>query len=489
MNKIKTLLMTVVILGITLPSMAQNKDYKWSIGLNGGATQYYGELGNGFYKFDQAWYATGGLSIARYLTPHLDLVANFDYGDIGHVNTAARRFRYRMMQGNLNLRLSFFRYKPNQVRPYLFVGAGWADLKDLNAEDDFYGSFSSWILPDVGLGLTYNINDRWSIYLQETLMYTDSDFTLDAEESDDKLNDMLLKHSLGISFHFGGKKDSDGDGVPDKEDLCPNEAGSIELMGCPDADGDGIADKDDACPNAKGLEAFNGCPDTDGDGVADKDDACPKVKGLKAFNGCPDTDGDGIQDKDDKCPKVKGLKAFNGCPDTDGDGVADKDDKCPKVKGLKAFNGCPDTDGDGIPDKDDKCPKVKGVKANKGCPEIKKEEKEVLQKAMYGIKFQSGKDIITSSSNTILNKVVEIMKSSKAYKLTIDGYTDSVGKDDMNMDLSVRRAAAVKKYLVEHGISESRLTSRGFGETNPVADNKTAAGRAKNRRVELSIDF
>ncbi len=487
MNKIKTLVIAIIILGITLPLTAQNEDHKWSIGLNGGAIQYSGDLGNGFFKFDQALYASVGGSFSRYLTPHLDLVANFDYGEVGHVENATNHFRHEMFRGNLSLKVNFLRYKSNQLRPYAFVGVGFAKLNDLS-EARKGVSYDNWVLPDVGLGLAYNINESWSIILQETFMYTDYD-RIDYEKGSEKINDSFLQHSLGIAYHFGGKKDSDGDGVPDKEDLCPEVKGLVELMGCPDADGDGIADKDDACPNAKGLEAFNGCPDTDGDGIADKDDECPNEKGLKAFNGCPDTDGDGIPDKDDKCPNEKGLKAFNGCPDTDGDGIQDKDDACPNEKGLKAFNGCPDTDGDGIPDKDDKCPNVKGVKSNKGCPEIKKEEKEVLQKAMYGIKFQSGKDIITSNSNAILDKVVEVMKSSQAYKLTIDGHTDSSGKDEMNMDLSIRRAAAVKKYLVDHGISESRLTSRGFGETKPVADNKTAAGRAKNRRVELSIDF
>jgi hypothetical protein len=110
-----------------------------------------------------------------------------------------------------------------------------------------------------------------------------------------------------------------------------------------------------------------GGKDTDGDGIYDKDDACPEVAGLAQFNGCPDTDGDGI-DSEDACPEVAGLAALNGCPDTDGDGVADKDDACPDVAGLVALKGCPDADGDGVADKDDKCPTVAGPKDNAGCP-------------------------------------------------------------------------------------------------------------------------
>ena len=125
-------------------------------------------------------------------------------------------------------------------------------------------------------------------------------------------------------------------------------------MGGTDTDGDGVYDKFDACPEEFGLEEFNGCPDTDGDGIIDSEDACPNEAGLAEFNGCPDTDGDGVPDKDDRCPNDKGTAANKGCPDTDGDGVVDIDDACPKVAGPTENKGCPwpDTDGDGVLDKD-----------------------------------------------------------------------------------------------------------------------------------------
>ncbi len=115
---------------------------------------------------------------------------------------------------------------------------------------------------------------------------------------------------------------------------------------------------------------FNGCPDTDGDGIPDPKDACPNTPGLVEFDGCPDTDGDGIPDDDDACPNTPGLVEFDGCPDTDGDGIPDLKDECPNVVGLQQFSGCPDSDGDGIPDPDDDCPNEAGPASNGGCPEV-----------------------------------------------------------------------------------------------------------------------
>lgn len=141
-----------------------------------------------------------------------------------------------------------------------------------------------------------------------------------------------------------------------------------------DSDGDGIADLDDNCPNTPGEAQYNGCPppDSDGDGMPDKHDLCPNQKGPIKFNGCPDSDGDGISDFYDKCPNIKGDSVYQGCPppviDTDEDGVPDKYDQCPNEKGLQELNGCPDRDGDGIADKFDQCPDAKGDSTSHGCP-------------------------------------------------------------------------------------------------------------------------
>jgi OOP family OmpA-OmpF porin len=286
-----------------------------------------------------------------------------------------------------------------------------------------------------------------------------------------------------------GCPDSDKDGVADNEDQCPNEPGTIEMKGCPDADGDGIMDSKDKCPNVKGTLALDGCPDRDGDGIRDEEDMCPDVKGVAMFNGCPDTDNDGVEDSKDMCPTVKGLASMNGCPDTDNDGVNDAIDKCPKVAGSPSHSGCPDTDGDGIYDDIDKCITIPGTAANNGCPELKRETKQLFQKALQGIQFETGKAIIKPVSFPILNAIVKVMKDNRGYKLNIGGHTDDVGEDEMNMTLSQDRASAVADYLITKGVDPMRVTATGYGETSPLDTNNSASGRTRNRRVELNVEF
>ncbi|MEO7307536.1 MAG: OmpA family protein [Ferruginibacter sp.] len=231
--------------------------------------------------------------------------------------------------------------------------------------------------------------------------------------------------------------------------------------------------------------------DRDGDGVLDVDDKCPDVPGLASLQGCPDRDGDGIADADDKCPDVAGLARYQGCPipDTDGDGINDEVDKCPTVPGLARYQGCPipDTDGDGVNDEEDKCITVPGPASNFGCPIISEEIIKKVNRAAQNIFFETAKSKLLAKSFPKLNEVVTILNENPTYKVQIDGHTDDVGKDDYNQGLSDERAASVKAYLVSKGIAESRLSSAGYGETKPVADNKTAAGRAKNRRVEMTL--
>jgi outer membrane protein OmpA-like peptidoglycan-associated protein len=213
------------------------------------------------------------------------------------------------------------------------------------------------------------------------------------------------------------------------------------------------------------------------------------VAGLAKFNGCPDGDGDGIIDAKDDCPKTPGLAGLNGCPDADGDGIADHKDNCPKVAGPAANKGCPwpDTDKDGVADKDDLCPKVAGPKDNKGCPKITKEEIKKLEQYAKVIYFKTASAEFTKKTYPILEAIVAIMQKYPASRFRIEGHTDSQGSDEYNLKLSERRANAVKDYLISKGISADRLEAKGYGESKPVATNKTAAGRAKNRRVEIIL--
>ena len=231
--------------------------------------------------------------------------------------------------------------------------------------------------------------------------------------------------------------------------------------------------------------------DRDGDGVLDVDDKCPDVAGLASLQGCPDRDGDGITDAEDKCPDVPGVARYQGCPipDTDKDGINDEVDKCPTVPGIARYQGCPipDTDGDGVNDEEDKCINEKGPASNFGCPIISEELIKRVNLAAKNVFFETASSKLLAKSFPKLNDVVTILNENPSYKVQIDGHTDSQGKDDYNQTLSDQRAASVKAYLVSKGISESRLASAGYGETKPVADNNTAAGRAKNRRVEMTL--
>lgn len=202
-----------------------------------------------------------------------------------------------------------------------------------------------------------------------------------------------------------------------------------------------------------------------------------------------DRDKDGIIDKEDKCPDEPGPAATQGCPDADGDGVADKDDKCPNLAGTAEWEGCPDSDGDGIPDHKDRCPNVAGIPEMRGCPAIKEETKKLFEKALTGIQFETGSAKIKKTSFGILDDVVKVMQENPEYNLDIHGHTDNTGKADKNLQLSKDRAASVREYLTSKGVSNNRLRSEGFGQDQPVADNKTAAGRAKNRRVEFKVTF
>jgi OOP family OmpA-OmpF porin len=232
-------------------------------------------------------------------------------------------------------------------------------------------------------------------------------------------------------------------------------------------------------------------PDRDGDGVLDADDACPDVFGLASLKGCPDRDGDGIADNDDKCPDVKGLARYQGCPipDTDKDGINDEEDKCPTVPGVARYQGCPipDTDKDGVNDEEDKCINEPGPASNYGCPVIKEEVIQRVNAAAKNIFFATGSSKLLAKSFKSLNDVVAALNENPTYNVQIDGHTDNTGADTMNLRLSNDRAASVKNYLVSKGIADSRLNSTGYGETTPVADNKTAAGRARNRRVEMTL--
>lgn len=234
-------------------------------------------------------------------------------------------------------------------------------------------------------------------------------------------------------------------------------------------------------------------PDRDRDGILDKDDLCPDTPGLEEFKGCPDTDGDGLFDAVDNCPKAAGPIENNGCPypDTDGDGLLDNKDSCPNIAGPLENKGCPyeDTDGDGLLDKDDECPKTAGPIENGGCPIIEEKEQEVLNTAFNNLEFETNLDVIKNTSKPSLIQLANTLKKKPDWRIELAGHTDNVGDADANMILSKKRSEAVKHLLIQNGIEQARIKTLFFGESKPIADNTTAEGRQKNRRVELKIIF
>lgn len=253
---------------------------------------------------------------------------------------------------------------------------------------------------------------------------------------------------------------------------------------------------------AKGTDAYigvkvplfrkNRIKDKDEDGVLDENDKCPEVAGISENNGCPseDKDEDGIPDHKDNCPEEKGDKKNDGCPwgDADGDGVNDNEDRCPDVPGVAENKGCPsDKDGDGVYDLEDECPEKVGTVAGKGCPEFSEKEQKKLNSYAKTILFNTGKSSIREQSNEVLKEIIAILQEYPNAKFSIDGHTDSVGSAGMNQKLSDARANQVKKYLVDNGIDEFRLSSEGFGEEKPISSNKTKNGRLQNRRVEINL--
>ena len=470
-------LLVAVMMVMGLSSHAQDSNNPWAIsfGVNAVDTRTSSGAGSGF--FDQHFSQPFAVKDNWNILPSLSYIgvsryvgSGFSVGLQGSVNKIDKYVTFAPSapghdsRGNVvsnpgdlmyygidaTIKYSFQELiKSKVVDPSLSVGGGYT----------FFGD-SSYGTVNPGAGVTFWFTDAIGLELATRYKWSVSGDRQDASGTPDAPSH--FQHTAGLVFKFGGK----------------------------DTDGDGIYDKDDACPDVAGLKQFNGCPDTDGDGIVDASDACPTEFGLAALNGCPDRDGDGVADKDDACPDVTGLAALKGCPDTDGDGIADKDDKCPTVAGPKENGGCPflDADKDGVLDKDDDCPTVAGPASNRGCPEVTTEALEDLKVQARAIYFNSGKATFKTGDKETparLDAIKEILKNYPNAKFSIEGHTDSDGSDKLNQKLSEERATAVMNALIERGVNVDNLVSKGFGESQPVATNKTAAGKAQNRRTEI----
>ena len=453
------LVAALLILGVGVAN-AQDENNPWAIEVGFNAVDTYpvginddgrlptaskGDLFDEYFNVNDHWNIIPSVStvrIGRYIGSGFTFTAGGSLNKISRIgDLSADDLSYYAADGEIKYSFRDIIAGPGGwFDPSLGIGGGYTWVDDIG-----FGTANALAAVRIWLG------ENWGLNFQSTYKHA----------FEDDYGIKHFQHSAGVVFKFGGK----------------------------DTDGDGIYDVEDECPETPGLPEFNGCPDTDGDGIEDRNDACPNTPGVAEFNGCPDSDGDGIADPQDACPNTPGLAALSGCPDADGDGIKDSEDGCPNEAGPRENNGCPyqDRDNDGVLDKDDQCPDVPGTVENNGCPEVTVEVIAQLNEYSKTILFDTGKSTIRQESYATLQSIVDIMKEYPTTSFVIEGHTDSVGRETTNQKLSDGRAAAVRDYLTTIGMDGSRLSSIGYGEARPIASNKTKAGRQQNRRVEISL--
>ncbi len=441
----KLLVVALLVVGFN-STQAQDENNPWQVSFGVNAVDVYptgdfegSSFGNELFNANDHWNILPSIST---IAVSKSVGSGFSVGVIGSLNKITKwgdepvdDLSYYGLDGTIKYNF----LQNTKIDPFATVGGGytWIDEVGAGTANGSLG-LNLWFTENIGLTLESKYKHAFEDYLASH-----------------------FQHLVGIAVKFGGT----------------------------DTDGDGVYDKDDACPEVAGLEAFNGCPDADGDGIEDSKDACPNAAGSKEMNGCPDTDGDGVADKDDACPNEAGIAALAGCPDADGDGVADKDDACPSEAGPAENKGCPwaDKDGDSVLDKDDACPDVAGTVANQGCPEVTEEVQKQLNEYARTILFDTGKSSIKAESTSVMVDIIQILAEYPTAKFTVEGHTDSVGSAKLNQKLSDSRANSVRDFLIEKGIGSDRLTAIGYGEDKPIATNNTRSGRKQNRRVEINL--
>ncbi len=441
----KLLVVALLVVGFN-NIQAQDENNPWQVSFGANAVDVYptgdfegSSFGNELFNATDHWNILPSLS---YIAVSKNVSDGFSVGVRGSLNkitkwgdTDVADLSYYGIDGTIKYNF----LKNTCIDPFVEVGGGYSWIDEIGA-----GTANG------GVGVNFWFTENIGLTVQTAYKHSFEDYLAPH-----------WQHMAGIAIKFGGT----------------------------DTDGDGVYDKDDACPEVAGLEAFNGCPDADGDGIEDSKDACPNAAGTKEMNGCPDSDGDGVADKDDACPEAAGLAALAGCPDADGDGVADKDDECAEEAGPAENKGCPwaDKDGDSVLDKDDACPEVAGTVANNGCPEVTEEVQKQLNEYARTILFDTGKSSIKAESTSVMVDIITILAEYPNAKFTVEGHTDSVGSSKLNQKLSDSRANSVRDFLIEKGIGADRLTAIGYGEDKPIATNNTRAGRKSNRRVEINL--
>lgn len=380
------------------------------------------------------------------------------------VNPAGTKLDLAHGEGNL----TWFLTSGTVVRPYLTAGLGAIRLSGGSVHENRF----AW---NGGAGFSIPLASKIALRVDGR----DVSYKVPVSSGEKFKHGPEIFGALSVGFG-GTPKDTDGDGVPDKVDQCPGTpAGArVDASGCPiDGDKDGVPDGIDRCdgtPAGAKVDA-TGCPiDTDQDGVFDGIDQCADTPtGAKVdAKGCPlDSDADGVPDGIDKCEATPAgcTVSAAGCPsDADQDGICDGNDKCPDT------------------------PASARVDRN-GCPiEVSTKETELLETGMIrlqDINFDTGKATIKPDSYRALDEVGDILSRWPQLRIEIAGHTDSNGSDALNQKLSEARAKSVLQYLLENfpEMESSRFTTKGYGETQPIASNTTELGMARNRRVEFRV--
>ncbi len=380
----RRILSTAVVSTLIFGSVnAQDKVNDLSVGLQFGTIEYNGEYAKEIFSFQKGIHPSVGLNVSKYVTPSFNVRGNFRYGLIDGTDLTGG-FKTSIFDVNLLLDYKFnngYILKEDAFfAPYVFVGIADAITNFTPNTTLVKEEALAYFNIPMGLGFKFNLTPNWYLSLETHYNYAITD-QLDGRVglagTDNKWDDSFLYNSIGFGYSFATSKDSDGDGVKDKDDKCPNVAGNA-----------------------------------------------------------------------------------NGCPDADGDGVADADDKCPNIAGTE-----------------------------NGCPVNYQENIAIMRRAQEGLFFNTGSSVIKEESYEVLDNVYKLMAENKDIKLHIEGHTDNTGSAANNLKLSKERANAAKTYLVNKGIDASRIIAEGFGQDKPIADNSTAEGRQKNRRVEFNIEY
>jgi len=396
------------------------------------------------------------------------------------------------------LELVFNLVRDFPIQPTFGIGGGliyknvWANRK-ITEEDPNYEAWQNYKNPDIDMlfnaGPGLNIKLVGPVHLRTDVRYvmTAGGASEATADNEDLFSDWMFTGGLLFKAEWFFR-DTDGDGITDRADECPEIPEDYDTYqdkdGCADTDNDrdGILDTDDQCMHDP--EDFDEWQDEDG---------CPE----------PDNDADGWPDAEDRCPNkpedLDGYKDRDGCPegDNDGDGVVDFDDKCPNhpedIDGFEDADGCADEDNDGdrIFDYQDECPNepeiINGISDEDGCPDEMPEAIKRFTGVIHGIHFKTNSDELKLSSLPLLDEAAKVLVNFPTIRLEVGGHTDSDGADEYNLDLSARRAGAVVNYLISKGVTPERLEWKGFGETRPIHPNETEDQKEANRRVEFRI--